>query len=143
MPPLASDRFSSLPRIAARQRAREIRRAEELPDRREPGSNFSVDVRPFREHFVVVVCGEVDLLTAPEVHETVTDAVADGWRKVVVDLRAVSFMDASGVHLLQSLNAMRQHGVHCRMMDGAPAVRDILQLLALTDVLPHIDPATL
>ncbi len=68
--------------------------------------SFAVDVRPCRERIVVRVQGEIDLATAPRLHDAVADAVADGWSHLVVDLRAVSFMDSAGVHLLLDLKDM-------------------------------------
>ncbi len=64
------------------------------------GQFFSVGVRPDRERLIVEVHGEIDLLTAPRVREAVAEAVASGWSQLVIDRRAVSFMDSAGVHLL-------------------------------------------
>ncbi len=49
---------------------------------------------------VVTVTGEMDLLTSPAVRQQVHDAVADGLRRVVLDLSGVRFCDSSGVGVL-------------------------------------------
>jgi len=103
--------------------------------------SFAVEVRPCREQIVVEVHGEVDLATAPRLRDVVADAVDDGWSRLVVDLRAVSFMDSAGVHLLLDLKAMGQHGVECHMIDGRPEVHRVLELCELQDVLDHVEPA--
>jgi anti-sigma B factor antagonist len=73
----------------------------------------------------------------------VTDAVTDGWDHLVVDLRAVSFMDSAGVHLLLQLHALREDGVSCQMIDGRPEVHRVLSACGVDDVLERADPAIL
>ena len=107
------------------------------------GQSFNVEVRPAREQLVIEVCGEVDLATAPQIHEIVANAVGDGWNQLIVDLRAVSFMDSAGVHLLLKLRELRQDGVNCQMIDGRPEIHRVLGLCGLGDVLGRADPANL
>lgn len=47
----------------------------------------------------VLVRGELDLATAPELEDTLVTAIEDG-REVVLDLRELEFMDSSGVRVL-------------------------------------------
>ncbi len=108
-----------------------------------PEQPFSVLLRPAREQLVIEVCGEIDLATAPQIHEVVIDAVADGWDQLVVDLRAVSFMDSAGVHLLLDLQALSQDGVNCQMIDGRPEIHRVLDVCGVGDVLGRADPAML
>lgn len=49
---------------------------------------------------IVSVSGEMDLVTSPAVRQHVHDAVADGQRKVVLDLGDVQFCDSTGVGVL-------------------------------------------
>lgn len=48
---------------------------------------------------LVVVRGELDLATAPDLEETLMGAIEAG-REVVLDLRELDFMDSSGVRVL-------------------------------------------
>ncbi|AKH82983.1 metal ABC transporter ATPase [Streptomyces sp. CNQ-509] len=50
--------------------------------------------------YVLWVCGELDLVTSPRVRQRVHDAVAEGRRRLVLDLSAVRFCDSSGVGVL-------------------------------------------
>lgn len=50
--------------------------------------------------YVLWVCGELDLVTSPRVRQHVHDAVAEGRRRLVLDLSAVRFCDSSGVGVL-------------------------------------------
>jgi anti-anti-sigma factor len=49
---------------------------------------------------ILSVAGEMDLVTAPEVRQQVHEAVADGRRRIVLDLAGVRFCDSSGVGVL-------------------------------------------
>lgn len=54
------------------------------------------------EPHVVVITGELDVATVPDVLERVPALVADA-AALVVDLREVSFLDSSGVRFLHRL----------------------------------------
>ena len=56
--------------------------------------------RPTGDIAVVALSGEVDLYTAPEFHETLLRGVADGARRIVVDLSAVTFLDSTALGVL-------------------------------------------
>lgn len=45
--------------------------------------------------------GEVDSATAPLLHEQLHEALSDGPRHLVVDLSAVTFFSAAGLHALE------------------------------------------
>ncbi|MGW3952936.1 STAS domain-containing protein [Streptomyces sp. NPDC004752] len=49
---------------------------------------------------VLRVSGELDLVTSPVLRQRVHDAVAEGRRRLVVDLSEVFFCDSSGVGVL-------------------------------------------
>ncbi|MDT0343173.1 STAS domain-containing protein [Streptomyces litchfieldiae] len=52
------------------------------------------------EWIVLRVVGELDMATSPTVRQHVHEAVADGRRRVVLDLSEVLFCDSSGVGVL-------------------------------------------
>jgi anti-sigma B factor antagonist len=63
--------------------------------------SMTVAVRQYGEAVVVVeVRGEVDLLTAPQLHETLAATLAQGPPVVVIDLLDVTFFGASGLSAL-------------------------------------------
>jgi anti-anti-sigma factor len=55
------------------------------------------------EPLVVSVRGEVDLATAPELEASVRDAFAIRPEAVLLDLRALTFIDSSGLRVLVAL----------------------------------------
>lgn len=72
---------------------------------------------------VVAAEGELDLDTAPALTEWLCGALAGGARRIVVDLRDVSFIDSSGL--------MALHGAHMAAAESGAA-------LVLRGVSPHI-----
>ncbi len=62
---------------------------------------FAVEVTPAARHAVVAVHGDVDIATAPELRDRLTE-VLEGGRAVVVDLGDVPFLDSTGLGVLVS-----------------------------------------
>jgi anti-anti-sigma factor len=69
---------------------------------------FWVQVTTATGYTLVRVGGEIDLCTAPELRAEVYAAIAYGARELIVDLTDVTFIDASGLHVLAY--ALRQLG---------------------------------
>src|SRR5690242_6864737 len=65
---------------------------------------FAVESFPRNGHVVVAVRGDVDIATAAELRNRLTNAV-DAHRAVVVDLGEVGFMDSTGLGVLVALHA--------------------------------------
>lgn len=62
---------------------------------------FSIEVTPARDGATVVsVAGELDLATTPQLREVLLDPRLCPGPEVVVDLRAVSFIDSAGLGAL-------------------------------------------
>lgn len=85
----------------------------------------------------VVVSGDVDLATAPEVEAAIETAIAaEGVTAVLVDLTAVGFLDSSGIGLLlRGRRLADARGVAYRVT-GAHGIA--LQVLELTGVWTHL-----
>jgi len=62
------------------------------------------------------VQGEIDMATTPELAEPLLRLAESGTRALIVDLTAVTFMGASGLHVLEQVQA------HLRRSGGALAV---------------------
>lgn len=108
-----------------------------------PSGEFGLRLVHANGRVVVRVRGEVDMSTAPHVVETVAVVVAGGCRDIVIDLRAVSFMDSSGVHMLEAVSDLCPEGVRCTMLDDVPPVSRVLAISGRSDVLPQLDPTEL
>jgi len=63
--------------------------------------SFSAGLEHATQHIILVVPrGEVDLCTAPRLRETLTRAIDEGGRVIVIDLSEVTFIDASGLAVI-------------------------------------------
>jgi anti-sigma B factor antagonist len=99
-------------------------------------SSFRIDEeRPRRTSAVLVLSGDADLHGAPELRDRLTEAMADGVGRIVVDLSAVTFIDsmALGV-LLGARHRLRDHGGDLRLVVASPELRRIFELSLLDQV---------
>ncbi|RMF28796.1 MAG: anti-sigma factor antagonist [Chloroflexi bacterium] len=84
---------------------------------------------------VVVVEGEIDTLTVPQLHETFDRLVAAGEQNYVIDLAGVPFMDSSGLAALVKLfKRIRIGHGDVRLCRVRPEIRKILELTRLDRV---------
>lgn len=96
--------------------------------------SFAMEVRPDGQRIVVKPIGELDLITVLGVREQIQELLNDGWRDVIVDLRAVTFMDSSGVHLLlDTRRAVAEHHAELAIVDGTQPVKQVLELTGVSD----------
>lgn len=95
-------------------------------------AEFEVQAAPGR----VVVAGEIDLRTCPELREALTDASAVEGSEVVIDLTGVTFIDSSGIsELLRASNA----GHRLTLRHPTASVRRLFELAGL-DQIAELDP---
>jgi anti-sigma B factor antagonist len=102
---------------------------------------LTIDTVSDRARGVIALAGEVDLSTAPQARTAVARLRSSGCRDIVVDLRAVSFLDATGLHLLlDEQEACMRDGVAFAIVDGVRPVGRLLALAGLTDRFPRAVP---
>ena len=84
---------------------------------------------------IVAVSGDVDLSTSPAVETAVREVVArPGVTAVRVDLRAVDFLDSSGIAaLLKGRRSADEHGVSYRVIGAQGIARRVLQISGAWD----------
>lgn len=80
---------------------------------------------------VVVATGEIDLATVPQFHEALARAAASG-EKVVVDLRACTFIDSTGIH---ELVLLRRRSPDLAILADSPMIRRTFEVIGLSDML--------
>jgi anti-sigma B factor antagonist len=74
------------------------------------------------------VAGEIDMSTAPSVHEGAVDAIRHH-PTLDIDLSAVTFMDSSGLHVLLATRQLAERrGGHVRLMHPTPSVMRVLKV---------------
>jgi len=82
-------------------------------------------------HARVTACGELDIATAPVLDGALIAQARIGG-SVMLDLRELTFIDATGLAVLLRLNARaRRDGIEFTLLPG-PRVRQLLALCHLT-----------
>ena len=85
----------------------------------------------------LLLSGEVDLLTAPELEEAIRRLCVDGTTGIVLDLRKVTFMDSSGLRAMLSAHRLcRQHRYELSVIPGPRQVQSLFQMTGLLELLP-------
>ena len=88
----------------------------------------------------VVLSGELDIGSAPEVEQVLQQVEADGAPDLTIDLRALTFMDSTGLRMLVAADKRaRDEGRSLRIIRGPAPVQRILDLTGLGDKLPLVD----
>jgi anti-anti-sigma factor len=99
--------------------------------------HFAVKVRRRDDVAIVQPRGELDLATVETLHIALD--CAESAARLVLDLRGLTFIDSSGLHLLVALHQRAQRGglQLTLLAPGAPVDRAI-QLCGLAQVLPFM-----
>jgi anti-sigma B factor antagonist len=98
---------------------------------------FRVEVHPERQRVRVVPIGELDIATVDEIDARLRDLNQAGFRRFVLDLRRLTFIDSSGVRLVLTWHAAaRQNGIDFLVLEGPPAVQRVFEVAGLLDQLP-------
>jgi anti-sigma B factor antagonist len=84
----------------------------------------------------IIVSGDLDLATAPDLRACLYGQLADHAEIVVLDLADLSFIDSSGLHVL--LQTVNQDGGRLRILPSAACLR-LFDLAGVRDLLPLID----
>lgn len=101
---------------------------------------FRCDVRPDRDRVIVRPMGEIDLATAPNVDASLRELVDSGFKRVVLDLRGVTFLDSTGLRLLVSWSqGAAMDGFDLGIVADSRPVLRLLELTGASDRLPLID----
>jgi anti-sigma B factor antagonist len=85
------------------------------------------------DRHVVAVRGEIDLFTAPELKQKLTDAIEGGKSRIVVDLSDTTFLDSTALGVL--IGAVKR----LRSRDGALVIVNVDQNIAKTFEITGLD----
>jgi anti-anti-sigma factor len=85
--------------------------------------------------------GELDLDAVPALADEIAQVREAGFRRVVIDLSELSFLDSSGLRLLLDCYAeSRQDGHTMALIPGPPSVQRVFELTRTTEHLPFVTP---
>ena len=96
-------------------------------------ADLSLETEQSGDGGTVVVRGEVDMATAPQLRDALTALVDAGARRISVDCRGLEFLDSSGIGVLIAVR--RRIGDDGDLVLEAPPahVRKVLELTGVTE----------
>lgn len=87
------------------------------------------DVLTERESVRVCPAGSLDMATAPGLRVRLDELRHAGFRRLILDLRRLEFMDSSGLRLMLALDAeARRDGFSVEVVAGPPAVQRVFEV---------------
>src|ERR1700759_5030092 len=103
-------------------------------------NQFQVEVRRNGAAAVVAVSGELDLASGPELEAELDQLTGPEVQPVVIDLRALDFMDSTGLSILVRAH-QRLAGEGCEMglVKGSQQVQRLLDLTGVAERLRLVD----
>ena len=101
---------------------------------------FSIEKRIEGGTPVIVVEGEIDVATAPQLRECLHEVIAEGNATVVLDLLPVTFLDSTALGVLVgALKRCRELGGELHVVVSDPRIMKIFEITGLTNVFPISD----
>jgi anti-sigma B factor antagonist len=101
---------------------------------------LTIRIEHDRDTVVLRAVGELDIAGAPGLEHSLLYALESSASSIVLDLRAVSFIDSAGQRLLMwAADRTRQDGDRPRIECGSPAVRQLIELTGSGRELPPAD----
>jgi anti-sigma B factor antagonist len=105
-----------------------------------PAEAFRCDVSPERDAVRVLPVGELDMATVSSLEAQVDELREAGFRRIVIDLRGLRFIDSSGLHcLLRCDEQARERGASLQLVRASPPVQRVFELSGLSERLPFVD----
>lgn len=97
-------------------------------------NHFLVEVRKLDHATVLVVSGELDLVSSPELEAALQRIESSEPRLLILDLRLVDFMDSAGLSVVVRANQRAQSaGTRFGLVNGAPQVQRLLTLTGMDE----------
>lgn len=85
----------------------------------------------------IVLVGEIDVYTSPQLKRELVDAVEAGCVDIIVDLQGVSFIDSSGLGVLVSgLRRVKEQDGTLRLICTRESILKIFRITGLDKVFP-------
>jgi anti-anti-sigma factor len=103
-------------------------------------SQFRVEVRSEGTAAVIVVHGELDLASGPELEQVLDRVAEQPTELLIIDLREVDFMDSTGLSIIvKAHQRFADEGRKLGLVKGSPQVQRLLDLTGVAERLPLVD----
>jgi anti-anti-sigma factor len=107
----------------------------------EPPESFSCETRRDGDTVWVRPTGELDLDTASRLDQELAAARASGAERIVLDMRALTFMDSTGLRLVIRWDTdAGEQGFQFAIVPGPEVVQRVFRLTGMADVIPVAVP---
>lgn len=99
---------------------------------------MKIDVRQKNEIIILDVQGRFVTTAAKEIFgESMDQVIADGWKKVLLDLTGVEWIDSRGIgELVSTLRMAKKFGVAVKLLRVGDRVKHVL---SISQILPLLD----
>jgi anti-sigma B factor antagonist len=86
-------------------------------------------------HHVIAARGEIDLFTAPDLKQVLTDAIEGGEHRVVIDLSEVSFLDSTALGvLIGAVKRLRSRGGALAIVNTDSSIAKTFEITGLDQI---------
>jgi anti-sigma B factor antagonist len=101
------------------------------------GKAFALQVENLKPALrLLAVSGELDLFAAPELKQTIHEALDGDIRDLIVDLTQTAFIDSSGLAaLILAMKRARRRGGHLVVVDGGGTVARTFHVAGVNQIL--------
>lgn len=107
----------------------------------QPPESFRCETGRNGDSLWVRPIGELDLDTAPQLNDELTTARTGGAGRIVLDMRALTFMDSTGLRLVIRWDTdARQDGFQFAIVPGPEVVQRVFRLTGMDEHLPVAEP---
>jgi anti-sigma B factor antagonist len=102
-----------------------------------PYSKFQIQVIASAGTHTLLLSGESDLASGPELETVVRGLCADGKSDLVLDLKDLEFIDSTGLRaILTAADLCRQNGRDFRLTQVPQGIRRVFEVSGIDDLLP-------
>jgi anti-sigma B factor antagonist len=106
----------------------------------EHASHLQIDVHRNAHSTVLALGGELDIASAPALDEQLEQAIGPDVAFVIVDLRALQFMDSTGLAtMIRAWQAAREAGRRFVVVRGSPQVDRLFELTSADEQFVIVD----
>ena len=96
--------------------------------------SFTVQLQPLSDAALIVVSGELDIASAPELEQMLDQVEPELTKLVIVDLRELEFMDSTGLSIIvRAHQRLSECDCELTLIKGQPQVQRLLDLTGVAD----------
>lgn len=104
-------------------------------------SQVTINVQPGSEAYIITVIGRIDSSNADQLDDTLSQLIADGHNKLVLQLTDITYMSSAGLRAIVSAlrSTKKKHGGDVRIAAPSERVSEVFDLAGLTPLFQIFD----